>query len=30
MSEYTEECSGCLAEYNGECTAVGADWELHR
>ena len=21
MSEHTEECSGCLAEYNGECTA---------
>lgn len=21
MSNHTEECSGCLAEYNGECTA---------
>lgn len=21
MSKHTEECSGCLAEYNGECSA---------
>ena len=21
MSNHTEECSGCLAEYNGECSA---------
>lgn len=21
MNKHTEECSGCIAEYNGECTA---------
>lgn len=21
MSKHTEECSGCIAEYNGECAA---------